>query len=63
MRWTRPSLFFGDIGLFIGRGNPYCGLNINPTSVRDRDLRNALWFLKIQKQCSPHCRNKDSSKG
>ena len=30
--------FFGDNGLFTGKGNPYCGLNINPTSVRDEGL-------------------------
>ena len=30
--------FLGDNGLFRGKGNPYCGLNINPTSVLDRGL-------------------------
>ena len=30
--------FVGDNGLFRGKGNPYCGLNVNPTSVHDRGL-------------------------
>ena len=28
--------FFGDNGLFKGEGNPFCGLEVNPTSVHDR---------------------------
>ena len=28
--------FLGDDRLYWGKGNPYCGLNINPTSVKDR---------------------------
>ena len=28
--------FFGDEGLYKGEDNPYCGLNINPTSLKDR---------------------------
>ena len=37
--------FFGQDTLYWGKGNPYCGLNINPTSVKDRgDWRCSLTF-------------------
>ena len=37
--------FFGDTRLYWGKGNHYCGLNINPTSVKDRgDWRCSLEF-------------------
>ena len=46
--------FFGDNGLFRGEGNPYCGLNVNPTSVLDRgDWRCSMIFddPKNNSQC------------
>ena len=37
--------FFGDDRLFKGKGNPYCGMNINPTSIYDEsDWRCSLVF-------------------
>ena len=37
--------FFGEDGLFKGEGNPSCGLDINPTSIKDEgDWRCSLVF-------------------
>ena len=34
----KDHYFFGEADLYTGKGNPYCGLNVNPTRIHDEGL-------------------------